>query len=260
MKTIPVSLILACAAFFPVAANAEPAPAAPASGEGESIHAMWEKLDIDGDDMLQFAEFQNLPRLARLPEPKQRAIFDRFDKNGDGKLTREELRTAHRERGRQRHRRLMELDADGSGGVSLDEFRSGDLVQKIAPDRVEAMFRRLDTDGDGEITPKDQPKHPNRARDPRDRRMERPEIRRRIHDRLDSDRSGALDFEEFRKARGVSAMDEDAQEALFLRLDADKDNGVSFEEFLRAGPQEFALPPRHKERGPRPDQPDSLSR
>lgn len=229
--------------FCPISLSAEALPDEP-RGKGQSIQAMWGKLDVDQDGLLSFSEFQSLPRLARLPEEKQRGLFERFDKNNDGSLTRGELRESRREGAQERRRRLMELDVDGSGGVCLEEFRKGEMFANIDPKRIETMFRRLDTDGDGEISPKDRPEPRDGQRKPKNWQGERPGLHRRIFERLDADKSGTLDFEQFRQAHGPSAMDEDAQEALFLRLDIDKDKRISLEEFSNAAIHEIAPPQR----------------
>jgi Ca2+-binding EF-hand superfamily protein len=54
--------------------------------------AHWKKIDTDGDGRISKAEAQaNAPRLAER--------FDQLDANGDGYLTPEELRAAHRHHG-----------------------------------------------------------------------------------------------------------------------------------------------------------------
>ncbi len=243
MKTTPVSLILAFSLSFTIGAHAD-GPKGESRGNDRPGQSMWEKADADQDGFLTLVEFQTLPRIARLAEEKQIEVFRRLDKNNDGRISREELLEMRRPGGQeQRIRRLMELDVNGSGGVSIEEFRAGEMFANMAPDRVEALFRRLDTDGDGEITPKDQPELPARGNSKQGHRIQHLELHRRIFMHLDADQSGTLDFEQFRKARGVSSMDEDAQEALFLRLDLDQDKKINFEEFSKAPIREITIPP-----------------
>lgn len=272
MKTITVSQILAWCVLAPLAVNAQPESRQP-RGERPSFQAMWEKHDADGDGFLSIREFQSMPRIARLPEQQQLRLFNRLDKNEDGKVSQEELREIRQSRNGERPahgmRRLMELDSDGSGGVSIEEFRAAELFANLPPERVEAMFRRLDTDGDGEISPKDRPEFPSAGRKPsgprgerergnrpmRPERGDRPEAHRRLFSRLDVDQSGSLDFEQFRKSPGIATMDEDAQEKLFLGLDGDNDKKLSIEEFSNAPLDEIAPTPRRegqKRRGARP--------
>ena len=74
-------------------------------------------------------------------------LLERFDKDGDGKLNREELAKAYA-RGREkmdrmRQEALKEFDADGDGMVSFAEL----LV--VMPALSEAEFQALDADADG---------------------------------------------------------------------------------------------------------------
>jgi len=55
------------------------------------------------------------------------------------------------------------LDKDGSGGVSFVEFSEGKFFSKLPDKKREQIFKRMDTDGDGEITPEDKPKGPPRT-------------------------------------------------------------------------------------------------
>lgn len=45
------------------------------------------------------------------------------------------------------------LDADGNGGVSLEEYKNNPRAQNAPdPSRIEARFNQLDADGSGEVT------------------------------------------------------------------------------------------------------------
>lgn len=253
MKTTPVSRVIAFCLFVPLAASAQ-APDRGARPERPTFDDIWQRYDVNGDGFLSPEEFAAMRRIARLDEEQRQRIFNRLDKNGDGRISRDELREMRQRRdgggGRQQDRRgmrrLMELDTDGSGGVSLEEFKAAEMFANIPAERVEALFGRLDTDGDGEITPRDRPALPPMLRGGGDA-PERPEAHRRMFARLDADNSGTLTFEEFRKAPGIQARDEDAQEALFLRLDADGDKRLNHEEFAKLPMAEW-MPPRGNRR------------
>ena len=146
--------------------GARPGPP-PADGGGKHgpprlFMEAWKAADKDHDGFLSKEEFDAMPRIQRLPEEKRLSLFKRLDKDADGKLSREELGRMARPHGEQGPpmQRLWELDADKSGGISLDEFKAGPLFRKLPPERQEELFRRLDTDHDGMLTPKDRPEPP----------------------------------------------------------------------------------------------------
>src|SRR5690606_36324073 len=66
-----------------------------------------------------------------------------FDTDRDGKVTQAEIDAVIAEQ-------FTKADADGSGGVSLDEFKVA-FAEIFSQDRVRA-FQRLDRDGDGKVT------------------------------------------------------------------------------------------------------------
>jgi Ca2+-binding EF-hand superfamily protein len=105
-----------------------------------------------------------MPRIANLPVEKRAEIFSRLDKDNDGSLSRKELGRFGRPHDDHPMKRLWELDADKSGGISFDEFKSGQIFQKLPAEKQARIFKRLDTDGDGFITPKDRPEPPFKRR------------------------------------------------------------------------------------------------
>ena len=168
MKTIPVSLIVA-GILIPVASFAETRPegagAAPQrEGDGQRgprrpFVEFWKAADKNQDGFISRDEFDVLPRIQNLPEEKRTNLFQRLDKDSDGKLGREELgRMMNKHDGQgPPMQRLWELDADKSGGVSFEEFKAGNIFMKLPPEKQDEIFKRLDTDHDGTITPKDKP-------------------------------------------------------------------------------------------------------
>jgi Ca2+-binding EF-hand superfamily protein len=232
MKTIPVSLIVA-GLLAPVIAQAQ-TPDERKGGPGRDggewrerqrqFAETWKAADKDRDGFISREEFDAMPRIGNLPEDKRPRIFERLDKNADGKLDREELRRAGRPHDGPHFPRLWELDSDKSGGVSLDEFKAGRMFQKLPPERQTAIFQRLDSDHDGQITPKDRPQEHFRPEEGK------PDPRRLIR-QLDKNGDGALSFEEFRAGPMISQLSEDEQEDRFEAMDRNGDQKLTPEDF-----------------------------
>lgn len=194
-----------------------------------------------------------MPRLRGLPEEKRDRLFARLDKNLNGNLEHDEIARMMKPReGQDPSRlRLWELDTDKSGGVSFDEFKVSRAFSKLIPERQQAVFRRLDTDKDGVITPKDRPEPPFR-RDGVRPHSKRPDGSvpagpqmppRHIIRQLDQDKDGKLSFEEFRVGPAVRDLSEDEQEDRFEALDKNKDHSVSGEDFPPPAPHGEPGPP-----------------
>jgi Ca2+-binding EF-hand superfamily protein len=290
MKTIPVSLVVA-GLLLPAIAGAQPEPdrpekrpaapdgagprgggpkrppgpeATPDDREGPpggpgGFERGWKRADTDGSGTLSREEFDNMPRIQKLPVEKRDRIFARLDKDGDKVLSAEELRVMNRPRpdGREAMMRFRELDTDHSGGVSLEEMKAGELFKKLPPEKLAILFKRLDTDGDGEITEKDRPGPPmgpdGGERPDRPDRGERPpkDLRRLIRD-FDENGDGSLSFDEFRKAPQNKNLSEDEQEDRFEALDQNGDKKIDEQDFPpRPEGGRPAGPPPHDDGPPR---------
>ena len=211
-------------------------------GPGRAFVEAWKLADADHDGSISKEEFLAMPRIQKLPEEKRNEIFRRLDKDADGKLGADELghfgKNHHDGQRDQPMKRLWELDSDKSGGISFEEFKGGQFFMKLLPEKQQAVFQRLDTDGDGVITPKDRPAPQTKSPDGKPRRNKlddkhpdgegRPDF---INRKLDVNGDGALSFEEFRAGSGVKSLSEDVQEAWFERLDRNGDLKISAEDF-----------------------------
>ena len=254
MKTIPVSLVLASslvAAFAFAAPEDSQAPPAPEGhpgppppehrggpGGGKPWLEMLKRADTNNDGVISRDEFFALERISKLPEEKRAKIFERLDKDQNGSLSKEELQEMRRGPGMRGLPKLEELDSDHSGGVSFEEFKASPFVQKLPPEKQEELFKHLDTDGDGQITPEDRPEPP-----PRDGKG--------LLKRLDTDGDGAVSFEEFQKAPFIARLSEDEQEKRFQELDKNGDKKLTEDEMpqppRRPRPPEGAPPPPAEE-------------
>ncbi|XP_028761492.1 calmodulin-like protein 3 [Neltuma alba] len=89
-----------------------------------------------------------------------RRVFQMFDKNGDGKITKKELRDSLENLGirisdTDMIQMIEKIDINGDGCVDIDEF--GELYQSIMDDKDEdedmkEAFNVFDQNGDGFIT------------------------------------------------------------------------------------------------------------
>lgn len=183
---------------------------------------MWKKADTDSDGFISPGEFSAMERIAKLPEEKRDEIFRRIDKNGDGRLSPDELA-----RGRRGGMPPIEhFDEDKDGRITFGEFVKIPFVARLPEERRKEMFGKMDRDKDGVLTPKDRPpRHEGRRGGGRGMNP------KALIAELDVDGDGALSFGEFRKARFVKDLDEDAQEEHFERMDRNGDLKIDASDF-----------------------------
>jgi Ca2+-binding EF-hand superfamily protein len=137
-------------------------------------------------------------------------------------------------------KRFWELDKDKSGTISLDEFQEGEFFKKLPVEKRENIFKRLDTNSDGVISPQDRPEPPFKhgPRHPDNRGgAEGPA---RINVKLDTNGDGALSFDEFRLGPAVKNLTEDQQEDRFELLDRNGDKKISPDDFPATPPEKPA--------------------
>ena len=52
---------------------------------------------------------------------------------------------------------IHQLDKDGDGALSFEEFRAGPAVSQLGEDEQEDRFENMDKNGDQKLTPQDFP-------------------------------------------------------------------------------------------------------
>merc|ERR1719347_139688 len=96
----------------------------------ETLGQMLGEADTDGDGSIDFDEFTDMMMKKedyKQEEDKIREAFHSFDLDGDGFITKEELKTALRNMGQQiteeEIAHMLEMaDADGDGQITFEEF------------------------------------------------------------------------------------------------------------------------------------------
>ncbi|CAB4294003.1 unnamed protein product [Prunus armeniaca] len=100
------------------------------------------------------------PKVIRMDPNELKRVFQMFDRNGDGQITKQELNDSLENLGifipdKELFNMIQKIDVDGDGCVDIDEF--GELYQSIMDERDEdedmkEAFNVFDQNGDGFIT------------------------------------------------------------------------------------------------------------
>lgn len=136
IRFVLAALGILLAASLPAAADDVAAPRSTAAGDGEA--GLFQRLDANADGAL---------RLDEVPAEKQRLLarlIRAADKNGDGQLSREEFATGLKSAAAQR--------LAGSDPQNTAEQGVGDRARAGARPDAAAIFRRMDRNGDGQVT------------------------------------------------------------------------------------------------------------
>ena len=134
-----LALVVTCGTFGPSTTQAqERRPGGPEGGMMRMPNPVVTALDTNHDGVIDEKEIANAA-----------VALKKLDKNGDGKLTEDELRPAMARpvaagggSAEQMVTRLMEFDKNGDGKLSKEEL----------PERMQALMERADADKDGFLT------------------------------------------------------------------------------------------------------------
>lgn len=220
-------------------AESRTGPGGRGGGPGRRMAERLRQLDTDHDGALAFDELSRGEHFARLDRDADGRVlrtdvpqrdealrrFDRADANHDGTLTKHEAEAAGRER-------FDEADADRDGRLTPDEMRAAFEARR--QERAEVRLRELDGDGDGSVSVDEFLAHPGRLGrldadgDGAVERDEAPEGERaqRVFDRADGDGDGRISESEAQAVRRRA----------FERLDRDGDGRLSSDELGMRAP------------------------
>lgn len=162
MKKTPaliLSLAILALAAVPALAQKASAPSDDPARVRADVAALFKKLDVDKDGLISRDEY------------RAKNTFDRYDLDYDGFLSPHEMEQAHLHP-QKRDERLNKQDVDGDGIISRNEFTGDDaafarldknqdgvisdadkhVAKKSASGGVEARFKAMDLNGDGQLT------------------------------------------------------------------------------------------------------------
>lgn len=113
-------------------------------------------------------------------KPRAERVFARFDANGDGQITRDEMKAKAAER-------FAKMDANADGQVTRDERRAFRKARRA--ERQERRFARIDANADGAVTLDELKTHMSKRAE-------------RRFARLDADANGTLSLAELQAGKG----------------------------------------------------------
>jgi len=239
----------------------------------QEVDIVFKYGDVDGDGEVTFEEFMYLmcPDAAQIIKKfresyrtinEVKAAFRKYDKNGDGDLSKQELSQMMYSTGQSYTDMeidgIMNLgDKDGDGAIDLDEFlylmtpSAAETLNMIRSgitciDEVKALFKAIDVDGDGLLSKEEMLSSPGCKFD-----KEQVEA---IYELGDSNGDDELDMGEFiaimypaageaisKMAKNYTNIDEVKE--LFKKLDTDNSGAISRKEMsesiIRFTPQEI---------------------
>lgn len=130
------------------------------------------------------------------------------------------------------------MERDGDGKISKREFLASPRMERLPAEQREAIFGRLDRDGDGFI-------------EPEEIRAMRRDNERRVKDgfrKLDADKSGGLNFDEFSRGELFGKLPEEKRRQIFARMDTDGNGEINAADKPKGPPVRPDRPERYPER------------
>lgn len=123
----------------------------------DELRAVFKEFDIDGDNFIQEHELKSvMSKMGQSPTPEElHAMFKAADCNGDGKIDFEEFVAIARANPLSLSLKSVfgELDVDGDGYITRSEMRVAfdKMGHSLNDDEINAIFRQCDMNQDGKI-------------------------------------------------------------------------------------------------------------
>ncbi|MFP4139236.1 MAG: hypothetical protein ACLFVH_06305 [Phycisphaerae bacterium] len=198
------------------------------------------KYDADGDGKLSRDEMR------RLWKDRQAAFVNKHDADGDGKLNADEMKAATKAametvKGRLRQRMMRQYDADGDGELNEEENAAYEAAKKKLEDRLADWKKRAAEKRAEMIKKYDTDGDGAISKD--ERRAAREAIRAEYVKKYDTDGDGKVSREERR-----AAWKEMRKKFILRRYDADGDGELSEEEKAKHQADREAIRKRIRER------------
>jgi Ca2+-binding EF-hand superfamily protein len=122
------------------------------AGSATLVDRLFEKFDADGDGAITKTELEAAFAARDANTARADVLFGKLDADGDGSISKDELKDAFALAASLAERLFAKLDADGNGKISEAEFEAAFAAHGGNAKRAEILFAKLDADGDGAIS------------------------------------------------------------------------------------------------------------
>lgn len=183
----------------------------------------FKNLDLDEDGKVTREEFGHARKLVNLEEDVKNQLFSRLDKNSDGTITQDEIRSKGQKKPPEDFGHLLrQADKNKDRKITFEEFSAHPRFAELKESYHKRLFERMDRNKNGVIDPED---HHERTWSVK------------VHKEFDKDENGSLSLSEFLKMPHFERMPKKVREKNFSRLDKDQNGEISAEEFKKSGRQ-----------------------
>lgn len=130
------------------------------------------------------------------------------------------------------------MDRDSDGMITKREFFASPRIEQLSEEQRNALFVRLDRNKDGSISSEEI-------------RVLRQQAERRAMDdfrKLDVDKNGSVNFEEFCKGKFISKLPVEKRHQIFKRMDTDGNGVIDSADRPKRPPGKPKMRPERKQR------------